>query len=44
VCGHVTVVQVRGTGPHHRNGGRVFLVYEETCPGEHPRRLLEPGK
>jgi hypothetical protein len=43
-CGHTTVVQVRGTGPHHRNGGRVFLVFEETCAGEHPRRLLEPGQ
>ena len=44
VCDHVTVLQVRGTGPHHRNGGRVFLVFAESCPGEHPRRLLEPGK
>jgi hypothetical protein len=44
VCDHVTVLQVRGTGPHHRNGGRVFLVFAETCPGEHPRRLLDPGK
>jgi hypothetical protein len=44
VCDHVTVVQVRGTGPRHRNGGRVFLVFAETCPGERPRRLLEPGK
>jgi len=43
VCGHTTVVQVRGTGPRHRNGGRVFLVYAETCPGEPPRRLLGPG-
>ena len=44
VCGHATVVQVRGTGPRHRNGGRVFLVYAETCPGEPPRRLLGPGR
>ena len=42
VCGHVTVVQVRGTGPHHRNGGRVFLVYEETCPGSIPGGCWSP--
>ncbi len=44
VCDHVTVVQVRGTGPKNRDGGRIFLVFAETCPGERPRRLLEPGR
>jgi hypothetical protein len=39
-CGGVTVFQIKnGTADHA--GDRTFLVFEETCPGDHPARVLQ---
>jgi len=39
-CGAATIFQVRnGTADHA--GDRTFLVFEETCPGKPPTRLLK---
>jgi hypothetical protein len=42
-CNSATVFQVRNGTADHLND-RTFLVYSETCPGEHPPRLLTPEK
>jgi hypothetical protein len=38
-CDSATVFQVKnGTADHP--GDRTFLVFEETCPGDHPARII----